>query len=478
MADRTPGTFAEISDKRSSTPSTDLRRVMAIGIKLPAGTLAANTEKDIFSEADAIEAAGEGSQLVQMVRAVRAQNPRTKLTIVAMDAPVATAAAGTYTFAGTATTANPVILRIEGRRVRVPVAIGDDGTAVAASANTVLGGAEFDSQHTAPSVLAAVLTMTAKSHGVHGNEILLEALELPPGITVTIVQPTGGAGAPDLDSALQAIGDVRYNYTILGDTDATNLADFDTYADDLWTKEIQRDTHGITFKRADVSTLATFGLGLDNKHLTTFGEPDMPNNPWVIAGVIAAARFTESNPKASLHDVDLELVAPPIDKRLKPPDVETILQAGIASLRYVQDVPRVRRFVTLQKTNDLGQPTEAFLDAETKFTASEVRQSQILLLDPEIGKILVDDMSSVQWTVGTTVKIVDVRRIRQLLISQYSGNADSFEAQAWVGNVAGFVAALEVTKVNSTTVAIVSVPYINGIAYRFEATINVELNEG
>jgi phage tail sheath gpL-like len=478
MAARIPGTFAEISDKRSSTPSTDRRRVMAIGIKLPGGTLAVNTEKDVFSEADAIEYAGEGSQLVQMVRAVRAQDPRAKLTIVAMDAPVSAAAVGTFTFAGTATTANPAILRIEGRRVTVPVAIGDDGTAVALAADTVLTGAEFDSQHTASTQALAELTLTAKSHGVHGNEILLEALTLPPGITVTIVQPTGGAGAPDLDSALQAIGPTRYNYTILGDTDATNLADFDTYADELWTKEIQRDTHGITFKRADVSTLSTFGLGLDNKHLTTFGSPDMPNNPWYIAGVIAAARFSQSNPKASLHGDDLKLVAPSTDKRLKTTDIETILQAGVSAFHYVQDVPRVLRFLTLQKTNDLAQPTEAFLDAETKFTASEIRQSQILILDPEIGKILVDDMSSVQWTVGTTVQIVDVRRIRQILISQYSGNADSFEAQAWVGNVAGFVEALEVSKVNSTTVAIVSVPYINGIAYRFEATINVELNEG
>ena len=122
MATRLPGIFADISDKRVSSPASANRRVLAIGIKLPAGSLAVNTERQIFSEAEAIEAAGEGSQAVQMVRAIRSQNARVNLTLVVVDAPVGAAATQTLTVSGTATTAEPAILRIEGETVVVDLA--------------------------------------------------------------------------------------------------------------------------------------------------------------------------------------------------------------------------------------------------------------------------------------------------------------------------------------------------------------------
>lgn len=466
MAERLPGIFAEISDTRVSSPASASRRVLCIGIKLPAGSLAVNTEKRIFSEAEAIEAGGEGSQLVQMVRAIREQNARVNLTIVAVDAPVGAAATYTLTVTGTATTAEPLDLRIEGEPVRVELAIGDDANAVAGKIDVELGLSDYDGLHTSSSVALNVVTLTAKSHGVHGNGILVEVISAPPGVSVAVAAGAAGAGAPDVDAALQALGTTRYDYVVLPDLDATNLADWISYADSLWLPDEARDGHAISFFRGTVGEAATFGLGEDTKHVSTFASPSMPDNPWEIAAVIAAARWTQANPKVSLYNDDLAL-APPLEaNRLNPTDRTTLLDAGIATFHYVQDAPRVERFLTLAKTNDLGQNSEAFLDLETKITVSTIRQDEILRLQPEIGKILVPDRASVQFAVGVAEQTTDVSRIRQLLITQYSGVATSFEAQGWVSDPSGFAEDLIVEQVDSTTISVTSVPRINGIFYR------------
>ena len=350
--------------------------------------------------------------------------------------------------------------------VVVDLAIGDDANAIAGKINTELGLDDYDGLHQAATVVAAQVTLTAKSHGVHGNGILLaEVLSSPPGVTITPAAGAAGAGAPDLDAALQALGTTRYDYTILPDLDATNLADWITYANGLWEPEQARDSHAIAFFRGTVGASATFGLGEDTKHVSAFASPDMPDNPWVIASVIAAARWTQANPKASLYNDDLALSAPIAANRLNPTDRTTLLDAGIGTFHYVQDVPRVERFLTLAKTNDLAQASEAFLDAETKFTVSTIRQEQILRLQPEIGKILVADRASVQFAVGVGALTTDVSRIRQLLTTQYSGIALSFEAQGWVSDPSGFAADLIVEQLNATTIQITTVPRINGILY-------------
>ena len=477
MAVRLPGIYATISDTRVSSPASANRKVLAIGIKLPAGSLAVNTERPIFSEAEAIEAAGEGSQLVQMVRAVRAQNARVNLTIVAVDAPVGAAATFTITVTGTATTAQPLILRIEGETVRVALAIGDDADAIAAKIEAELTNGDYDGLHTSPGVALNVVTLGAKSHGVHGNGILIETISEPPGVSVAIAPGAVGSGAPDLDAALQELGTTRYDYTILPDLDATNLADWIAYADNLWTPEEARDSHAITFFRGNVGAAAAFGLGEDTKHVSTFASPDMPNNPWEITAVIAAARWTQANPKVAIRNDDLALVPPSLDNRLNPTDKGTLLDSGIAVFHYVQDVPRVDRFTTLAKTNDLAQDSEAFLDLETKITVSAIRQDQNILLQPEIGKILVPDRASVQFAVGVAQETTDVSRIRELLVNQYGGIADSFIARGWVSDRAGFAADLLVQQVDSTTVAVTCVPRINGILYVINNSIEFILSQ-
>ncbi len=462
-----PQIVFEISDERVSSPSTDNIKVLLAGIKLPAGAGAIDTPTQIFSTSQAVAFAGEGSQLVQMVRYLRNFEPRVNLTIVAMDAPAGAAATGTLTFAGAATTANEMLLQVEDRTVRVPLQIGDDPTDVAAAAEAVLAGDEYDSLHVTAGAAAAVLTFTARSNGIHGNEVSFKVLELPPGITVTPVAMSGGTGAPDVSGALANLGGERYNYIGLPDTDSTNLDDVETFLDDRFKGKNAIDGHGIAGKRDTVGNLATLGLGRDTNQISIFGDPNVPTNPWAQAAVICAARAVEDNPKMSIRKAVLDqILAPPTTSYLDADDRDTLLESGISVYYYVQGKPHVDRFVTLQKTNTLGQPSDAYFDVETKLTVSEIRQENKRVLDPVLGFIWTPDASTTEYDFD--VDIIDPEGIRQILITQYR---KEFLPRGWVNDPDGYETDLVVAFLTSTSGGVTQVPRVNGILYDLTGSI-------
>ena len=62
-----------------------------------------------------------------------------------------------------------------------------------------MGLDDYDGLHQAATVVAAQVTLTAKSHGVHGNGILLaEVLSSPPGVTITPAAGAAGAAAMNI----------------------------------------------------------------------------------------------------------------------------------------------------------------------------------------------------------------------------------------------------------------------------------------
>jgi phage tail sheath gpL-like len=211
-----------------------------------------------------------------------------------------------------------------------------------------------------------------------------------------------GTGDPNLSAAIAVLGGTRYKYWVLPDTAAGNLTAAITELDDRWTESRQIDGHAFIGRRDTVGTLATLGLGEDTKHITIFGDPYMPANPWTWAGRVAGLRATVANPKLTLYNIDIPgLIAPDETEYLQPSDQQTLLASGIATFHFVGGKPRVQRMVTLYKTNGLGQPSEIFQDAETKLTASEIRQLQLIVLQPYIGKTLVDDIGAVQYDIDT-----------------------------------------------------------------------------
>jgi phage tail sheath gpL-like len=463
-----PGGRYTISDLRTGSLFT-ANKVLVFGIKTTAGSLAVNTPTRVFSPDEAATYAGRGSQAHQEVAAVFGVNRNADVTLVLMTAAVSVAATGTLTYAGAATTATPIILQVEDQSIVVEVAIGDDDEAIAATANAAVN--EYLDLHVASTVLAAVQTLTARSHGAHGNQIQFKVLQNTPGITITLVAMASGAGDPNLGTAIAALGGTRYKYWVLPDTAAANLTSAVTELDDRWTEDRQIDGHAFIGRRDTVGTLATLGLGEDTKHITIFGDPKVPANPWTWAGRIAGLRATVENPKLTLYDRDIPgLVAPDETEYLQPADQQTLLSSGIATFHFVGGKPRVQRMVTLYKTNGLGQPSEIFQDAETKLTAAEIRQLQLIALQPYTGKTLVDDVGAVQYDIDTADQVIDPEGIRQVMISL---NREVFQARAWTDNADYYEENLQVVRSGADELTINTSPPIPGTNYINTGTIDI-----
>jgi phage tail sheath gpL-like len=100
-------------------------------------------------------------------------------------------------------------------------------TAVAASVNLPVTGADGTTQ----------LDVTSKWKGASANDIYLE-IEGPTnaGMTWTFTQPTGGATNPDVDDALNQIGDVWESMLLncMDVADTTTLAKYSTFGEGRW----------------------------------------------------------------------------------------------------------------------------------------------------------------------------------------------------------------------------------------------------
>ena len=463
-----PGGRYTISDLRTGSLFT-ANKIIVFGIKTAPGSLAVNTPTRVFSPDEVASLAGRGSQAHQEVVGVFGANRNADVTLVLMAAPAGTASTGTLTYAGSATTATPIILQVEDQSVVVPVAIGDAAAVIAAAANAAVN--DLLDLHVTSSVVVAVQTLTARSIGIHGNQVRFRVLQNTPGVTVALVAMSGGAGNPDLPAAIAVLGGTRYKYWVLPDTGALNLTAAITELDDRWTEARQIDGHAFIGVRDTVGNLATLGLGEDTKHITIFGDPSVPANPWAWAGRVAGLRASVENPKLTLYDLNIPgLVAPDETEYLQPADQQTLLSSGIATFHFVGGRPRVQRMVTLYKTNGGGQPSVIFQDAETKLTASEIRQLQLIVLQPYIGKTLVDDIGAVQYDIDTADKVIDPDGIRQVMISL---NREVFQARAWTDNAEYYDENLQVVRSGPNELTINTSPPIPGTNYINTGVIDV-----
>lgn len=79
------------------------QKTLIVGQRLAAGTVAANTVVEVFSDADAANYFGRGSIAHLMVRSALKANPYLTLSVIAMDDGAGAAATNTVTVTGTAT---------------------------------------------------------------------------------------------------------------------------------------------------------------------------------------------------------------------------------------------------------------------------------------------------------------------------------------------------------------------------------------
>ncbi len=379
---RVPGTYVEIDNSRARRGLVGLpTRILVIGQRKAGGSAAAQTLQRVTSTAQAKGLFGVGSQLAHMLEALFKGNDYTDTWAIGINDNVAgVVATCTLTFTGPATSAGTLNLYIGGRRVQALVNAADTATVVATALAAAIN-ADTSLAVTAAAV-AGVITLTATHKGEVGNYIdvrhsYYSGEALPAGLGLVITAMAGGTGNPNVQPALDLIGDEWFTDIIVPWSDASNFAALDAKLVANFGPMKSIDTHGWVGASGSHATLTTLGSGKNSPHLTIVGIKASPTPPWEWAAAFAgiAAYHLDIDPARPLQTLRLPGVLPPAAlDRFTWQERNLLLYDGIATVRFdAGGNVLIERAITTYQTNAFGAPDDSYLDVETMRTLAMLR---------------------------------------------------------------------------------------------------------
>ncbi len=380
---RKPGKYFEFNTKLAvRTLPNNKQRMLIVGQKTAAGTVAQKVPTLIFSDKEAETYFGAGSMLHLMARSAIKANAYLDLTAIALDdAGAGVAASGTVTVTGPATSAGALTLYIGNQKVVIAIAKDDTATVIAAALVTQITK-QPDLPVTASSALG-VVTLTAKNKGLCGNDIDL-GYELAggAGVTVAIVAMASGATNPTLQDALTVVFPEQYHIIVTPYNNQTDLTTLRDHLDSVSGPMEQRGAIAVYGMNGALATATTLSGQVNHgrvlcSYLRYTSATKRKSMPYEIAAAMAAVMAFEEDPARPLNTLELKEIAPAnISDRLSRTEQETLLYNGATPLEIGpgEKVQIVRAISTYTKDAQ-GIEDVSLLDITTIRTLDYVRKA-------------------------------------------------------------------------------------------------------
>lgn len=440
---RTFGFFADIDGSKANTTLFQ-QRTLIIGQMLSGGTATAGTAYLVQSLTQVAALTGLGSMVYEMVKQSRSQDDFGELWILPLADPTGTAATGTRTLVGSATSSGNLSDYFGGVLVTTPVAVGDTASVLATRRASMMTLAMNPDLPVTVAVTGAATAVTAKHIGLLGNDIDLRSNYLAApggefsvaGITETIVAMASGAGSPStLSTVLAALGDQTYDFIACPYTDTASLTALDAFLSESngsgrWSWQEMLFGCYFTASRGSAGTLGAFG-GLRNGKFGTclMVLPDEPDPVWLHAADYAAnaAVSLRADPGVPLQNIALGTKCPASKVGLTRSLRNTLLYDGISTKTVNHAGQNVlERAITFNQTNSAGAPDNSFLDVETPYGLAYLLRSwqdRMLTLFPR-KKLVIDGTS-----IPAGSSMVSPSTIKFATIAWYSQQCDAGFAQ-------------------------------------------------
>lgn len=363
-------------------------RLVLIGHKTSAGSLALDTLAPVQTMREAVSLCGKGSMLAEMFRVARANAPAQEIWVGAAT-EVGTAEIRTITVASVLAGGGVGVLQIAGRTLQVAYAAGESVGDVAAALNAAINGFQDPLTLAAlpytSSVSGAVVTLTARHKGAIFGTVDIHApttvaANAFAGAALTYATPTAGAGVPDLSAILAQYADDPFDWTVSPFSDDTNFGRYLTLMNDIsgrWAWNRQAYGHVFTAKTATTSEMTTFGLTKDTRHVSTIPQIASGGNadtPWEFVAMEVARQVPWLSDGAtgnvSRNQTGLEVIGAtaPRDRSLWLNDYATrdaFLTSGISTWKVRADgAVVIDKTVTMSRTDGAGNVDTTFRDIQ------------------------------------------------------------------------------------------------------------------
>lgn len=381
----TPGVYIHTDNSQAIQGTPKQRHVaLLIGLRLTAGTIAAEVVTQITGAPQGGTYFGRGSQLDQMVRWWKAANPNTEVHAIALDEDAAgVKATSTVTITGTATEDGTLSFVWGGRRRTVAVTSGDAFGTVAAAIKAA-DDDDLDSATTS-AVALGVVTASARHKGAYGNGLSIflnyyAGEKTPAGITVAITAFASGATDPDIADAIAALGgDTQYHTIVTGWTADANMDALEAELADRCSALRAIEGQAFAAFRGDYSATQTYGDARNSPYSSVLGIGPSPTPPWAIAATYAAVCAAQSaiDPAKPLQYLPLpNVLAPLVADRFIRSERDLLLADGIATC-IINDAGQVsiERARTTYQENAQAVEDPSYRDVETMRTLSYLRYS-------------------------------------------------------------------------------------------------------
>ncbi|WP_175950378.1 phage tail sheath subtilisin-like domain-containing protein [Burkholderia sp. BCC0405] len=449
---RVPLFYAEVDNSQANTAQTT-QRALVIAQITKDGTAPPNVPAVSQGSDDAILAGGAGSMLALMLAKYRANDAFGEVWYLPLaDDPNASTAIGNVTITTPPTAAGTLYLYIAGTRIALPVlptqAVSDIAMALAATIDATPGIPVI------VVVSGGVLTFAARNAGPCGNEIDLRlnylgtpgGEVLPAGLGVTVTPMAGGAVAPSLTAALDALADAPFDFIVCPYTDTASLDALKVFLDDVngrWSWQHMLYGHTFAAARGTLGSLIATGTARNDQHGTLMGFNDSPTPAWLWATAIAGASAVSlrADPATPLQTLPLQgVLPPPVPSRFALSDRNALLYDGISTFTVADDgTVAIENLISTYQKNAFGQPDDSYLEVETLFTLAAVLRHLKAVVTSRYARVkLADD--GTRFASGSNVVTPNI--IRADLIAAYQED----EANGLVQNSAVFAQGLIVQR--------------------------------
>lgn len=449
---RTPLFFAEFDNSQANTATTT-QRTLIIGQMLNAGTLPADVPVLVSSVATVAGQCGAGSMLHGQMAAYLANDIAGEIYILPLaDTEAMVAATGKITVTTQASATGVISLYIAGIRVQVAVVATDEvaavATALTAAINTTI------SLPVTAAAVDAVITLTAKNKGAHGNTIDLRLNYLgsaggettPDSLVLAFTPMAGGAGVPELDDALANLQDRTFDFIINPYTDTASLnkiKDFLSDSTGRWSYAEQLYGHSFAAQSGTYGQLTAAGELRNDQHASLLGVngSSTPSYIWSAAYVGAIAQSLRNDPGRPLQTLTISgVLAPPLASRFTLTERNNLLHSGISTVTTADDgTVQVENIITTYQKNKYGAEDDSYLQIETLFLLMFVTRFLRTQVTSKFARMKLA-ADGTRFAPGSAIITPNI--IRAELIAQYQ----TLEFNGYVQDAKGFAKGLIVEK--------------------------------
>lgn len=392
---------------------------------------------------------GIGSMLYQMFTRAFALNPAGVKILLPIPDPAGAVATGSIIVAQAQTSNGILSLYIAGQRC--PVSIDDDytpgesATAIALAINQI---ATLPVRAAVDGINPAKVNLTAKWKGATANDIdvrlnyrgTLGAESTPVGMVLTIVEPNGGTGTPDMTAAIAALGDNAYEFVGQPYSDDVTLSAWDQEygfgANGRW--GWMRQLYGSVYsaRRDTFSNLFAWGPQHNSPVISVMAvEPDSPSPvwEWTAAYTARAAVGLLEDPARPLQTLEMTGVLPaPKNTRFNLTEANGLAGCGLAVQQTGPNgYPQISAEYTQWQVNAYGAADSAFALVTTLATLASLyrRFKQAITSKYPRSKLANNGTKFAAGQAIVTPNVIKAEIIAEYAQAEYEGlveNSDAF----------------------------------------------------